>query len=394
MTSRLRIACVSLHTSPTDMPGQGDAGGMNVVELNQALALGRSGHSVDLITRRASDDQPALSEVAGGVRLRLIDAGPPRPMAKSAQEAVLDEFRAGLARLEPYDVVVSQHWMSGVAALPIARGWSVPHLQSYHSIAAPVGADLSAGEPPESAGREAGERLLARESDAIITISRAEARTVIERLGADPARVHVVPPGVDHEVFVPQLQRAHPPYVAYAARLQPLKAPDLAVRAIAAVPPEIRPELHIAGDTSADFADYGAELQALVDELGVRDKVRFVGSFDRPGLAEFLGRAVLTIVPSYSETFGLVALESAACGTPVIASAVGGLVEAVADDVSGTLMHTRDPAAWGGEIARLSGDPAAWRALVSGAQQHAATFGWDASADGLLGVLARVVGRG
>ncbi len=376
------------------MPGQGDAGGMNVVELNQALALGRSGHSVDLITRRASDDQPALSEVAGGVRLRLIDAGPPRPMAKSAQEAVLDEFRAGLARLEPYDVVVSQHWMSGVAALPIARGWSVPHLQSYHSIAAPVGADLSAGEPPESAGREAGERLLARESDAIITISRAEARTVIERLGADPARVHVVPPGVDHEVFVPQLQRAHPPYVAYAARLQPLKAPDLAVRAIAAVPPEIRPELHIAGDTSADFADYGAELQALVDELGVRDKVRFVGSFDRPGLAEFLGRAVLTIVPSYSETFGLVALESAACGTPVIASAVGGLVEAVADDVSGTLMHTRDPAAWGGEIARLSGDPAAWRALVSGAQQHAATFGWDASADGLLGVLARVVGRG
>ncbi|MFV0534192.1 MAG: glycosyltransferase [Cumulibacter sp.] len=394
MTSRLRIACVSLHTSPTDLPGQGDAGGMNVVELNQALALGRSGHSVDLITRRASADQPALSEVAGGVRLRLIDAGPPHPMAKSAQEAVLDEFRAGLASLEPYDVVISQHWMSGVAALPIARGWSVPHLQSYHSIAAPVGADLSAGEPPESAGRESGERLLARESDAIITISRAEARTVIERLGADPARVHVVPPGVDHEVFVPQLQRAHPPYVAYAARLQPLKAPDLAMRAIAAVPPEIRPELHIAGDTSADFAEYGAELHSLVDELGVRDKVRFVGSFDRPGLAEFLGRAVLTLVPSYSETFGLVALESAACGTPVIATAVGGLVEAVADEVSGTLMHTRDPAAWGEEIERLSGDPAAWRELVNGAQQHAATFGWDASADGLLGVLARVVGRG
>lgn len=391
MTTRLRIACVSLHTSPTDLPGTGDAGGMNVVELNQALALGRHGHKVDLITRRADAAQPDTVEIGPGVSLRLLSAGPTEPMAKSAQEAVIDDFRAELSELAPYDVVISQHWMSGVAALPVAKAWGVPHLQSYHSIAAPVGSDLSAGEPPESPGREAGERLLARESDAIITISRAEARTVIERLGADPSKVHVVPPGVDHTIFVPAAERSNPPYIAFAARLQPLKAPDLAVRALAAVSAQCRPQLHIAGDFSADFAAYGAELQALIDDLGVREHVRFVGSFDRPGLAEFFGRAMLTLVPSYSETFGLVALESAACGTPVIANAAGGLVEAVADDVSGVLLHSRDPSVWGTEIERLLTDRAAWEKLVSGAQQHAATFAWAASADGLQGILQRVV---
>lgn len=391
MTNRLRIACVSLHTSPTDLPGTGDAGGMNVVELNQALALGRLGHGVDLITRRADRTQPAVTDIATGVRLRLLSAGPPQPMAKSAHEAVIEDFRTELAKLEPYDVVISQHWMSGIAALPVARAWGVPHLQSYHSIAAPIGADLSAGEPPESPGREAGEHLLARESDAIITISRAEARTVIDRLGADPVRVHVVPPGVDHGVFTPARRRATPPYIAFAARLQPLKAPDLAVRALAEIPAAVRPQLHIAGDVSADFATYGAELQRLVDALGVREDVRFVGSFDRAGLADFFGRAMLTLVPSFSETFGLVALESAACGTPVIASAAGGLVEAVADGVSGVLLHSRDPRDWGKQIARLLTDRPAWRDLVHGAQQHAATFGWEASADGLQGVLLRVV---
>lgn len=391
MTTRLRIACVSLHTSPTDLPGTGDAGGMNVVELNQALALGRHGQRVDLITRRADPSLPDTTEIGPGVTVRLLSAGPAEPMAKSAQEAVIDDFRAQLTALAPYDAIISQHWMSGVAALPVAKQWGVPHLQSYHSIAAPVGADLSEGEPPESPGREAGERLLARDSDAIITISRAEARTVIHRLGADPGKVHVVPPGVDHTVFVPATERAAPPYVAFAARLQPLKAPDLAVRALAEVSAAIRPELHIAGDTSQDFAAYRAELEQLIDDVGVREHVRFVGSFDRPGLAEFFGRATLTIVPSYSETFGLVALESAACATPVIANATGGLVESVADDVSGVLLHSRDPKAWGAEIERLLTDRAAWTELARGARRHAATFGWEASADAMLGVLLRAV---
>ena len=156
----LRIAYVSLHTSPTDLPGTGDAGGMNVVELNQALALGRRGHYVDLITRRSDPRSAASAELAPGVSLRLLDAGLAEPMAKSAQESVIDDFGRALGSLGPHDVVVSQHWMSGMAALPVAAHWGVPHVQSYHSIAAPVGAPLDAGEPAESPGREAGEHLL------------------------------------------------------------------------------------------------------------------------------------------------------------------------------------------------------------------------------------------
>lgn len=392
-TRPLRIAYVSLHTSPTDLPGTGDAGGMNVVELNQALALGRRGHVVDLITRRADPSLPAVHEIGPGVHLRLLDAGPARPMAKSAQEAVIGEFGRELASLDPYDVIVSQHWMSGVAALPVAASWGVPHVQSYHSIAASIGDDLSEGEPPESPGREAGERLLAAESDAIITISCAEADTVTGRLGANPDKVHVVPPGVDRTVFSPSTRRREPCYIAYAARLQPLKAPDLAIRALAEVAPAVRPELWIAGDTSQDFADYRAELDQLIDTLGLTATVRFVGSFDRPGLARFFQEAALTVVPSYSETFGLVALESAACGTPVIASAAGGLVESVADGISGVLLHDRDPASWGAQIERLLTDQQAYAALAEGAVEHARGFDWDASAEGVERVLESLVGQ-
>ncbi|WP_228389159.1 glycosyltransferase [Cumulibacter manganitolerans] len=394
MKSRpLRIAYVSLHTSPTDDPGTGDAGGMNIVELNQAVALGRLGHRVDLITRRADPASPATSHLAPGVALRLLDAGPPHAMAKSAQEAVIGEFAAELATLEPYDVVVSQHWMSGIAALPVARTWGVPHAQSYHSIAAPVGADLAEGEPPESPGREPGERRLARESDAIIAISEAEASTVRTRLGAPPEKVHIVPPGVDHDIFRPVRERRHHRYIAFAARLQPLKAPDLAIRALAEVAPEHRPELWIAGDVSQDFADYRGSLSTLVSRLGLGGAVHFIGSFDRMGLARFFAEAALTVVPSYSETFGLVALESAACGTPVIASGSGGLRESVADGRSGTLLATRDPQAWGAEIERLLTDRAAYEALVAGAIEHAAHFDWEHSADGVERVLRSLVER-
>lgn len=387
----LRLGYVSLHTSPVDEPGSGDAGGMNVVELNQALALGRRGHQVDLITRRTDPAAEAVREIGRNVRLVLLDAGPPEVMAKSAQEAVIEPFGAALGALEPYDVIVSQHWMSGIAALPVARSWGVAHCQSYHSIAARVGAELSEGEPPESPGREAGERLLAERSDAVIAISRAEARTVIERLGAVPSRVHIVPPGVDHEVFRRHHGEPRAGYLAYAARLQPLKAPDLAIRALAAVDEAVRPELHIAGDISKDFARYRSELDGLVSELGLDDQVRFVGSFDRPGLAAFFRRAALTLVPSYSETFGLVALESAACGTPVIASAGGGLLESVADGESGLVLPTRDPRAWGAAIEGLLTDVVSYDRLVDGAVRHAARFDWGRSAAEIEAVISPLV---
>lgn len=368
-----------MHTSPADLPGSGDAGGMNVVEYHQAFALAGLGHRVDLITRRSNPAQPDVVELADGVRLRHLPAGPPERLAKSLIDAHVEEFSAGLAGLDVrYDVLHSHHWMSGVAALPVARAWGVPHVQSFHSVAALPGSALSEGEPPESPARVPGERLVATESDAVIAISAAEARTVVERCGADPDRVVIVPPGVDRTIFHAGTSPVETPgYLLYAARLQPLKGPDLAIGALAEVPAELRPDLLIAGDVSADFAAYEADLHALVEAHGLTGAVHFIGPQPREKLAELMRGARIVLVPSHSETFGLIALEAEACGTPVIASAAGGLREAVVHGETGQLMDSRQPEDWGTAITRLLAKPQRLARMGVVAQIHARRFNWD-----------------
>ena len=368
-----------MHTSPADLPGSGDAGGMNVVEYHQAFALAGLGHRVDLITRRSNPAQPDVVELADGVRLRHLPAGPPERLAKSLIDAHVEEFSAGLAGLDVrYDVLHSHHWMSGVAALPVARAWGVPHVQSFHSVAALPGSALSEGEPPESPARVPGERLVATESDAVIAISAAEARTVVERCGADPDRVVIVPPGVDRTIFQAGTSPVETPgYLLYAARLQPLKGPDLAIGALAEVPAELRPDLLIAGDVSADFAAYEADLHALVEAHGLTGAVHFIGPQPREKLAELMRGARIVLVPSHSETFGLIALEAEACGTPVIASAAGGLREAVVHGETGQLMDSRQPEDWGTAITRLLAKPQRLARMGGVAQIHARRFNWD-----------------
>ncbi|WP_454226503.1 glycosyltransferase [Propioniciclava flava] len=382
----LRLLFVSMHTSPASAPGAGDAGGMNVVELHQARALADLGYRVDIATRRSHPDQPDVAELGGGVQLLHVDAGPAADLPKSAIDAHIDEFSAGLARLMPYDLIQSHHWMSGVAALPVARAWGVPHVQSFHSVAAHPGDPLSAGEPPESGARVAGEALIAQRSDAIIAVSTAEARTIIERCGADPRRVSVIPPGVDLDTFRPAAPTDQRPacpwcgseagYVLMAARLQPLKGGDLAIRAMAELPPDERPDLMIAGDVSADFADYRAEVEALIDRLGMRNHVHFVGAQSRVDLAALMRHAQALLVPSHSETFGLVALEGAASGVPVLASSTGGLREVVVHEETGYLMHDRDPIAWGTTLRGLLTNETLRTRLGVVARIHARRFYW------------------
>lgn len=382
-----RVGFVSMHTSPTAAPGTGDAGGMNVVELHQARALASIGVPVDLITRRTDPDQPDVQELAPGLTLRVLDAGPAKVVAKSKQEVLIEEFSAGLGELEPYDLLHSHHWLSGMAALPVARAHQIPHVQSYHSVAALPGEGLASGERPESPGRVAGEALVARESDAIVAISRAEADTVIARCGADPARVDIIRPGVDHEVFRPARAGEEPPhwspddsadrpYLLFAARLQPLKAPDLAIRALAGVPVEIRPRLVIAGEVSDDFASYRDELDALVAELGVGDDVTFRGSVAPQELAAWMRWSYAVLVPSYSETFGLVALEAEASGVPVLAWRTGGLVEAIVDGQTGMLLDGRTPQEWADAISDLVTDPRRRDALGAAAVEYSSRFDW------------------
>jgi D-inositol-3-phosphate glycosyltransferase len=354
---------------------------MNVVERAQAVWLAKRGHRVELITRRADPEQPDLMELEPGVFLRHLDGGPRTPLPKSVIDSHIPEFASGLAQLRDFDLVHSNHWMSGVAALPWARHEGIPHVQSYHSVAALPNSPLSDGEPPESEARVAGEAFCARESDAIVAISAAEAHTAIERCGADPGKVHIVWPGVDHALFTPEgaIEQVRP-YLLFAARLQPLKGPELVIRALAQVPQVIRPRLLIAGDVSEDFAPYEAQLHELVDELGLTGMVEFIGPQPRDQLAELMRSATLMLVPSHSETFGLVALEAAASGTPVVAASAGGLREAVVHLETGHLLDSREPEDWGRAITMLLSDPVRLTMMGIVSRVHALRFEWRAAA--------------
>lgn len=368
---------------------------MNVVVKHQAQALAKLGHSVEILTRRSSPELSDPTEMAPGVVLRFLEAGPAEPISKGDHEEYIAEFGEQLAALGPYDVYHSHHWFSGMAALPVARERGVPHLQSFHSIAAADSTPLSAGERAESPGRMAGEAWLARESDAIIAISDAEAETVRERLGGATGRITVVLPGVDSDVFHPAAATAHRHgdngYAVVAARLQPLKGLDLAIEAIACVAPEYRPTLVIAGDASADFDGYTAELTDLASRHGITDSIRFVGPQGRDALAELLRGARVILVPSHSETYGLVALEGAASGVPVIAADAGGLREAVVDGVTGLVLESRDACDWAAAITRVLTEPGLSERLATAARSRAEHFDWTRSAVRLATVYTKAV---
>lgn len=403
----LRIALVCLHTSPNSDPGSGDAGGMNVVVKHQAEALAKLGHSVEILTRRSSPELSDPTQMAPGVVLRFLEAGPVEPISKGDHEDYIAEFGAQLAALGPYDVYHSHHWFSGMAALPIARERGIPHLQSFHSIAAADSTPLSAGERAESPGRMAGEAWLARESDAVIAISDAEAETVRERLGGVSGRITVVLPGVDSALFHPAEHGSGASetgerrsgidgstgYAVVAARLQPLKGLDLAIEAIACVPAEHRPSLVIAGDASADFDGYTNELTRLATTHGIADGIRFVGPQGREALAALLRDARLILVPSHSETYGLVALEGAASGVPVIAADAGGLREAVVDEVTGLVLKSRDACDWATAITRVLTEPGLAKRFSEAARARAEHFDWARSAVRLAAVYTSAINQ-
>lgn len=398
----LRIGFVSLHSSPVATPGSADAGGMNVVELNSALALARAGHHVDLIARRDDPASPQQVQVAEGVRLLNLDAGPARPVAKSRSEVLIEPFRAAMSKLPAdYDIIHSHHWFSGVAALPIAQAWGVPHVQSFHSVSAPPGSrSLSEGEPPESGGRVAGEAHVSAHSDLVVAVSRAERQTVHERYGRPLSAIDVVTPGVNLELFRPLgpgerrwSWGGERPYLLCAARPQPLKGPDLALRMLAVIPAERRPHLVLAGEPSQDFAAYGETLHRMVDELGLVDDVTFLGSQSRESLAMMLRGSSALLNPSFSETFGLICLEAEGSGRPVIASRVGGLPESVVDGSTGFLVDDREPATWARAVERLLDDSALHTRMSRAARLFAEQHSWEASAAVLEASYRRILDR-
>ncbi|MCX7521381.1 glycosyltransferase [Microbacterium sp. STN6] len=381
----LRIGIVSMHTSPSHAPGSGDAGGMNVVVLEQARQLALLGHDVHLITRRTDGASPDTTDLAAHLTLHAITAGPARFIGKGEHEQHIVAFRQGLERLGPFDLMHSHHWFSGMAALPVARHRGIPHVQSFHSIAAANETPLSAGERAESPGRLAGEAHLAAHSDAVTTVSDYEARIAVDRLGAGADRVFVVQPGVDSRLFRPQgAPHARPGHVAVAARIHPLKGLELAIDALALMADARRPSLVVAGEAADEYRDYADTLHERASRGGVT--VRWAGPLTRQQLATLFATARAVLVPSHSETFGLVALEASACGVPVLATASGGLDEAVHDGVTGTVLDTRDPGQWAAALTRLLDDDALATRLGQAGRELAVRATWKRSAERLLSV--------
>lgn len=398
----VRVAMVSLHSSPAAPPGAGDAGGMNVAILSIAEQLARRGASVDLLTRATAE--PATRRLADGVTLYELAAGPRGPLPKERLTELVDEFGEAVAELADrrrprYDIIHAHYWLSGLATLPVALELGLPFVQSFHTVAAMKNASLASGQQPEPERRVLTERYLANQAGAIVAGSAAEATALIDLARAPADRVWVIPPGVDASLFTPtradaaaasirsELSIDHGrPILAVVGRVQPLKGQDLAIRALAQVRASIPPVLVIAGEATPGNDGYLRSLHALAAELGVAEAVRFTGALGREPLADLLAVASLTIVPSHLETFGIVALESAASGTPVVAFRGSGLVESVLDRVSGVLIGSREPRDWAAVISGLLGDPWRLAALGAGARHHSEALSWATTATGLLGL--------
>ena len=401
----MRVAFISMHTSPAERAGTADAGGMNVLIRALATALqDTAGVDVEFFTRRSSPHQPETTTLDDGIVLHHLDAGPATPLPKSEIDQHLAEFRDNLRPHlvggRRFDLVHSHHWMSGVAAIPLAREAGIPHVMTYHSVAAHPNSPLRDGEPPESPARVDGEVHCARESDLILAVSHHEAAVVIGRCQADPEKVAIVRPGVDVELFHPAdpsegawtpSPDVEPGYLLFAARLQPLKAPDVAIRTLALLPSAERPDLVIVGQVSEDFSQYEAELHELVHDMGLADKVTFLPGQDRESFAQIMRHASVLLVPSHSETFGLVALEASASGVPVLAAAAGGLTEAICNTHTGLLVPTHNPHAWAGDLLALLREPARLEELGRTGRRRAETMTWAHSARATVDNYRRVL---
>ena len=401
-----RVATISVHTSPLEQPGTGDAGGLNVYVVEVAKLLAARGVEVDIFTRAVARDQPPVVELAPGVLVKHIVAGPFEDLDKAALPGQLCEFTFEVLREEAthapgrYDLVHGHYWLSGQVGAVAKHRWGVPLVQSMHTLGRVKNAALAAGDTVEPDVRIKGEAEVIATADRIVANTGAEASELIRLYDADPRRVSAVSPGVDLATFKPGSQRQarwrlgvpqNAIVLMFAGRVQPLKAPDVLLRAAAKLVTDHRrlaDRLVVAfvGGPSGTGRNDPDGLTQLAASLGVSKNVRLEPPCPQADLADWYRAATLVVVPSYSESFGLVAVEAQACGTPVVAAAAGGLRTAVRHGVSGVLIEGHNPADYADAIWRLVSNPGKLARLSRGARQHASAFGWSVTVDKLLGV--------
>ena len=402
-----RIAMVSVHTSPLTQPGTGDSGGMNVYISSVARHMAQDGVEVDVFTRAGSGDLPPTVVTAGGVRVHHLRAGPPGSRKQDLTNH-LCAFAFALTahpRFRAAEVVHGHYWLSGWVGRRLARRRNLPLLQSFHTLAREKNAALTMGEPPEPVLRITAEERIVAAADAVIAPTHHEARVLHSSYGARASRLHVIPPGVDLRVFTPAGDRhidrqmlGGGRLLLYVGRLQPLKAPDVAVRTLAALgdllPDDgIPTRLLVCGGASGNGAGRSdiATLRQLAFELGIADRVAFLAPRPQAELAALYRAADVVLMPSRSESFGLVALEAQACGTPVVAADAGGLRHVVTG--GGTLVEGHDPRDHAQAALPYLLD-ATCRAQASQAGiAHAQQYGWERTADSTLNLYAQLLAR-
>ena len=398
-----RLAVLSLHTSPLAQPGTGDGGGMNVYVRELTSALARSDVACDVFTRAWSPDLPPVVDVEPGLRVHHVPAGPLQVLPKESLPAVVDEFTAGvLERMAragklPYTSVHANYWLSGLSGHVIKHELNLPLVCTFHTLdrvkAESMPEEVEADMPHRRAEAEAS---IIECSDAVLASCTVEADQIASLYGGEPGRIRIVPPGVDHAFFGPghrpQARRAlglpvDGRLLLFVGRIQPLKCADVAIETLA----ELRESggepyrLVVVGGPSGPHGEKSLQgLHDAADARGVREHVHFVAPQPHELLSSYYRAADVCIVPSRSESFGLVALEAAACGTPVVASAVGGLTTLVDHGHTGFLVDDPDPVAYAAAVRRTFDEPLAAERFSTASVLRARRYTWRAAARTLL----------
>lgn len=399
------VVYLAMHTSPLEQPGRGDAGGMNVYLRELCRTMSRRGVDAAVFTRRRRVDLP--DEVAvDGYRVVHVDAGPPRRMPVADLAPYVADFaREVCERLatDPPSLLHSHYWLSGWAAVLVKDELGLPLANSFHTLGRVKDLYRAPGEAPSSPLRLLTEEEVIARADCVIAATPYEFDDLLEHYGASPERLCVSPPGVDHAVFHPgdraearrRLGLGDGPLVLFVGRIQAHKGPDLALRAFARLrpgPDEREPRMVIIGGPSGRAGDDDlASLHRLARDLRVPDRVRFVPPRPHAVLAEWYRAADVLVMPSRSESFGLVAAEAQACGLPVVASRVGGLPSIVSDRESGLLVDGFDPADLASALEAVLHDPAFARRLATTAVAFSSRFSWEATADRLFELYGGIV---
>jgi D-inositol-3-phosphate glycosyltransferase len=402
-----RVVYLSMHTCPLSVPGQGDAGGMNVYINELAHTMAGRGIDVTVFTRRADEVTPEVTEVCDGYRVVHISAGPTTRIPIAEMIHHVGEFTEGTlewidAAGIRSDVLHSHYWLSGWAGVVLKEALGVPLANSFHTLGRVKDLTRRSDEPPSSPVRTFTEQEVIARSDCVIASTPHEFEDLLYHYGASPERLCTSPPGIDHGVFMPG-DRAdarrwlglppREPLVLFVGRIQPLKAADVAVGALAQIERVAgrKPQLLLVGGPSGGQGDAElAHLRSLVTELGVGDRVHFVPAQPHTALARFYQAADVLIVPSRSETFGLVAAEAQACGLPVVAASVGGLPYAVADGQTGLLVDGHEPDSYAVALTKILGDPSLAAQMSADAVAFSERFSWPATADRLLELYAGI----